>query len=1246
MSFLRKLFPSILLLALVLSMTLPARAFIQLPTHFVPGDNSIGAAAGDQYTPAIARGGDTFLVAWSDKRSNPNGGIYFEFETSNDIYGMRLDASGNPLETVPFQIDVGPGSQENPKVVWNGTNWLVVFESYDIGGTGYYYQKTLEAVRVSPAGVVLDPKPIKLYNLIPSGIMWSVASDGNNWVIAFEGSSASNDLMALRISPQGVVLDPPIHTLVPALWYSRPNLRLAYANGVFLLTWADFLDTMGIRFDSQLNLLDSAPFLLLSNWNLTDLTSNGSQYYAVWISQDPPNYLITVTGSRISTDGVMLDGNGVNISQTHEPLPYTMAYVVWDGTNWRVTWGYQGVSVARVDPDGQVLDPGGVAVAGLTPGPTAPSPSGGVQLVWSDFNIALANSYNVFSASISADNVAGPIQTPSSGTPAQMHPDIAVGSAGYMLVFNSDVSGVHRVMAQPLDAAGNPLTTEPILLDTFDTTYRPGFPTVAWNGSLYMAVWNNSSGVVAQRIQQDGTLVDASPFFVMPGFGATDVAAMGDVFLVTGLKIGINPEYVFPMAARVRGSDGVVLDNPALTLGSSFAYNPSVAVVGGRWLVVWEAHPTHDNPIADTMAAFVDVDGVNPGEFFVYGPYTTSSYSYGTSIASSGSEALVLQNAEISSGVEMDLAARIVHSDGSLLPAITLTPWAGNQYRPRVAWDGSRFIVVYQDQRNRLAEWELDQMDVRSDLFGMRIAPDGTILDPMGFLFSNSKDAEAYPNIASADGVSLIAASIMMGPPFASYRVGYELLGSGGNAWPVAVASANPSNGDVPLPVSFSSAGSTDLDGSLASYAWDFDDGSSSNEANPTHNYTTGGPFVVTLTVTDDQGAQATATVFVKVLNPNQLPVANASADPMAGIPPFDVVFNATGSYDPDGWLGNFHWTFSDGGEYWGAIAYDTIYTTDPFTATLTVFDNRNGTGTATVLINSSNQPPVLDPIGAKVVDELTTLVFTATATDPDVPGQALTFSLGPGAPAGASIDPLTGMFTWTPTEAQGPGIYPVKVIVTDDYPVPLNDFEVIQVTVNEVNLNPIVDAGPDQDASEGQPVYFAGSFVDPGLLASPQAGESILWDFGDGVTASGVLSPTHSYGNNGNFIVTLTVTDTYGGAGHDSLQVSTTNAPPSIEPIPDQIAIAGQPITINGLIGDPGWLDPHTLTIEWSPGVTDTLDLPAGVYMYQFSHVYATLGDYPVTVTASDSDGGQSSLVFIIRVQLYYQIFLPVTRR
>ncbi len=200
------------------------------------------------------------------------------------------------------------------------------------------------------------------------------------------------------------------------------------------------------------------------------------------------------------------------------------------------------------------------------------------------------------------------------------------------------------------------------------------------------------------------------------------------------------------------------------------------------------------------------------------------------------------------------------------------------------------------------------------------------------------------------------------------------------------------------------------------------------------------------------------------------------------------------------------------------------------------------------------------------------------------------------------------------------------------------------QVFSIKVQLN-VVDAGPDQVANEGQSVHFMGSFVDPGLLASPQAGEIILWDFGDGVTTTGVLTPTHSFGDNGNFTVTLTVTDTYGSAGHDSLQVFTANIPPSLESLPDRTVRPGQVITITGVLTDPGWLDTHTLTIEWAPGVTETQDLAAGVYEFQLSHLYPTSGDYIVTVTAADPEGGVSTQVFSIKVQLY-EVFLPLTQR
>ena len=89
---------------------------------------------------------------------------------------------------------------------------------------------------------------------------------------------------------------------------------------------------------------------------------------------------------------------------------------------------------------------------------------------------------------------------------------------------------------------------------------------------------------------------------------------------------------------------------------------------------------------------------------------------------------------------------------------------------------------------------------------------------------------------------------------------------------------------------------------------------------------------------------------------------------------------------------------------------------------------------------------PELNAIGAKVVNELALLTFTATATDIDDP--ASTYSLTGDVPDGAAIDLYTGVFTWTPTEAQGPGVYVFNVQASDGL---LADFEAITVTVNEV---------------------------------------------------------------------------------------------------------------------------------------------------------------------------------------------------
>lgn len=112
-----------------------------------------------------------------------------------------------------------------------------------------------------------------------------------------------------------------------------------------------------------------------------------------------------------------------------------------------------------------------------------------------------------------------------------------------------------------------------------------------------------------------------------------------------------------------------------------------------------------------------------------------------------------------------------------------------------------------------------------------------------------------------------------------------------------------------------------------------------------------------------------------------------------------------------------------------------------------------SSTATVSIIIGGVNDPPVLDPIGNKTVNELETLAFMVIASDPD---SSLTYSLA-GAPMGAVINSDTGAFSFTPAETQGPSQYTFTVSVTDGI---ATDSEEITVTVNEINVAPIAQGG------------------------------------------------------------------------------------------------------------------------------------------------------------------------------------------
>ena len=169
-----------------------------------------------------------------------------------------------------------------------------------------------------------------------------------------------------------------------------------------------------------------------------------------------------------------------------------------------------------------------------------------------------------------------------------------------------------------------------------------------------------------------------------------------------------------------------------------------------------------------------------------------------------------------------------------------------------------------------------------------------------------------------------------------------------------------------------------------------------------------------------------------------------------------------------------------------------------------------NDCETITVTVTENNTAPVLALIGNKSVNELVQLTFTATATDLDLPANPLTFSLV-GAPAGASIT-SGGLFSWTPTEAQGPANHTFNVCVSDGA---LNDCETITVTVTENNTAPVLALIGNKSVNELVQLTFTATATDLDLPANPLTFSLVGAPAGASITSGGLFSwtPTEAQG-------------------------------------------------------------------------------------------------------------------------------------
>jgi len=179
---------------------------------------------------------------------------------------------------------------------------------------------------------------------------------------------------------------------------------------------------------------------------------------------------------------------------------------------------------------------------------------------------------------------------------------------------------------------------------------------------------------------------------------------------------------------------------------------------------------------------------------------------------------------------------------------------------------------------------------------------------------------------------------------------------------PPVARPGGPYAGLVGGAVSFSGAASSDPDGTIASYAWNFGDNTTGSGVSASRVYAAAGTFTVTLTVTDNLGATHSATTTVVITNPtpsNQPPVARPGG-PYTGVAGTAVAFSGTTSSDPDGSIASYAWNFGDNTTDTGATPSHVYASAGTFTATLTVTDNAGATHSASTTVTIGNPPPAV----------------------------------------------------------------------------------------------------------------------------------------------------------------------------------------------------------------------------------------------------------------------------------------------
>jgi PKD repeat protein len=417
------------------------------------------------------------------------------------------------------------------------------------------------------------------------------------------------------------------------------------------------------------------------------------------------------------------------------------------------------------------------------------------------------------------------------------------------------------------------------------------------------------------------------------------------------------------------------------------------------------------------------------------------------------------------------------------------------------------------------------------------------------------------------------------------------------------VANAGPDQFVTASEVQFDGTASTDAEGGISSYEWDFGDGHTGTGKTPVHPYATPGVYTVALVVRDESGAPLNRNRDTMQVTVNATPIADAGPD-LVVAPGEEFILSGRSSVDPDGAVMDYLWALPDGTTQPRERIAHALDAPGLYRFGLTVADNFAG-GAArdeTEVRVTVNAAPVAEA-GADVLVAPGDPVQLDGGLSFDTDGTLTQFlwEFSDGAPP-ADTAVVARVF-------DVPGVWSAQLVVTDDSGV-ANATAADDLTIR-VNHAPVAQAGAQVD-TEALQVSFDGS------ASSDADGNALIytWDFGDGTGPVTGVQTTHVFARSGIYPVTLRVDDGTGLSNASAIDttVVTIRTRPVALAGDNREVCSGQPILFDASQSvDP---DGGLLRYEWDFGDGDRSEL------INPTKTYEQPGAYPVTLSVRNGTG------------------------